>query len=156
VLNSAITFWQDFVVPQVMEFGPTTKVCQYYHQKFWKCTSVWGFADIASVVWWFIGRFFAAMAWSVVRFLVPAMNFLKPKVYQFDFMRKFWKPETNADFCGFQNFEKLELKISSIRSIRIILKNLLIRIIRIICQRINRYFCQIIDVENPSSALDIL
>jgi len=34
VQNSVVTFGQDFVVPQVMESGPITKVCQYNHQKF--------------------------------------------------------------------------------------------------------------------------
>jgi len=50
VQNSVVTFGQDFVVPQVMESGPITKVCQYNHQKFKQISSVSGFADIASVI----------------------------------------------------------------------------------------------------------
>jgi hypothetical protein len=50
VQNSVVTFGQDFVVPQVMESGPITKVCQYNHQEFKQISSVSGFADIANVV----------------------------------------------------------------------------------------------------------
>ena len=49
----------------------------------------------------------------------------------------------NIWICGLQNFEKFELKISSIRMIRIIRKNSLIRIIWIFGQRINRSQCSL-------------
>ena len=51
--NSVVTFEQDFVVPQVMESGPITKVCQYNHQKFKYYSIVSDFADTAGVVWCF-------------------------------------------------------------------------------------------------------
>jgi len=51
--------------------------------------------------------------------------------------QKFWKLEIKLKFGGFQNFQKIELKILSIRIIRIIRKKSLIRIIRIFGQRIN-------------------
>jgi len=49
VQNSVVTFGQDFLVPQVMESGPITKICQYNHQKLnkfkcirycWRCLVV--------------------------------------------------------------------------------------------------------------------
>jgi len=71
------------------------------------------------------------------------MIFLRSPFHHLDFMNKFWKSEKNAryEFCGFQNFKKFELKISSIRIIRIICKNSLIRIIRIFGQQINSWKC---------------
>jgi len=41
-------------------------------------------------------------------------------------MKKFWKSDKNSKYevCGFQNFEKIELKISSIRVIRITRKKI--------------------------------
>ena len=51
--NLVVTFGQDFVVPQVMESGPITKVCKHNHQKlkhsmcirfrrsFWRRSVVW-------------------------------------------------------------------------------------------------------------------
>jgi len=67
------------------------------------------------------------------------MIFLRSPFHHLDFMKKFWKSGKNEkyEFCGFQNFEKFELKISSIRIIRIICRNSLIRIIRIFGQQIN-------------------
>jgi len=67
------------------------------------------------------------------------MNFLRSPFHHSDLTTKLWKSEKNAkyDSCGFQNSIKFKLKISPIRSIRIIRKNLLIRIIRIFRQQIN-------------------
>jgi len=50
------------------------------------------------------------------------------------FSQKFWKLEIKLRFEGFQNFQKIELKNLSIRIIRIIRQKLLIRIFG---QRIN-------------------
>jgi len=65
---------------------------------------------------------------------------LQSPLNQVDFMKKWWKSEKCkiGKLCGCQNFEKFELKISSIRIIRIVRKNSLSRIIRIFGQRINR------------------
>jgi len=79
---------------------------------------------------------------SWLRNLIPgSIIFLRSPFYHLDFMRKFCKSEKNSQHeCrGSQNFKKFELKIVSIRIIRIIRKNSLIRIIRIFGQRINRY-----------------
>jgi len=70
-------------------------------------------------------------------------------------MKNNWKYEENAKYesCGFQNFEKFELKISSIGIIRIIRQNSLIRIIRIFGQHINSIETV---VQNISSVGNIL
>ena len=54
-----------------------------------------------------------------------------------EFVKNSKNLKTSKNLGGFQNFQKIELKISSIQSIRIIRQNSLIRIIRIIGQRIN-------------------
>ena len=91
-----------------MESGPTTKVCQYNHQKFWKCTSFWGFADIASVVWWFIGRFLAA--WSVVRFLVRWISETTiASIWFYEEILEIWK-NANHKSLWFSEFLKIRIE----------------------------------------------
>jgi len=53
------------------------------------------------------------------------------------FCQKFWKIKKEQKYGDFQNFQKIELKILSIRTTRIIRKKSLIRIFRIFGQRIN-------------------
>jgi len=96
------TRWWKVVPPQKF-------VNIYDHQKFWKCTSFWGFADIASVVRWFVWRCVAA--WSVVRFLVRWI-FWSLHCINFILWRNSRDPEKMqiSIFLWFSEFRKIRIE----------------------------------------------
>jgi len=81
------------------------------------------------------GRFLVHNLW----FDPWLVDFSEISISSLRFHEKILETRKNAkyEFCGVQNFDKIEFKISSIRIIRIVRTNSPIRIIQIFGQRIN-------------------
>jgi len=142
-------FEQDFAVPQVMESGPISDGKWSHH----KVSSILSteilklyFED--SQILLASSSALLEVSWrAICGSISGSIIFPKSLFHHIDFMEKFWKSEKNAkfEFCGFQNFEKFELKNSSILFIRIIRKISLIREIRIFGQQIHSWSARNLD-----------
>jgi len=100
--------WTGFCGPTGDGKWSHHKISSIYHQKFWNCTSVWGFADIANVVQWLRGRFLTAQFCASIP---VSIILLRSPLHHLDFMKKFGKSEKKCKIwiLWFSEFRKIRI-----------------------------------------------